>query len=118
MGQRKQHFIYVQSTWFQELHHVYTCPTPNPIPQKVYFLVLDLSELEAILLFVSHSGPTFLSVYILVEELIFFLNFPILSLGCKSRIFLHTSWHISNEKHAVLISSPSTAEACLKPIYC
>lgn len=54
-----------------------------------------------------HSGSTFFSVNILVEKLIFFLNFPILSLCCKSRIFLHISWHISDEKHGVLISFPA-----------
>lgn len=31
---------------------------------------------------------------------------------------LHASWHISDEKHTVLISSSSSTEACLKPIYC
>lgn len=31
---------------------------------------------------------------------------------------LHASWHINDEKHTVLISSSSSTEACLKPIYC
>lgn len=65
-----------------------------------------------------HSGLTFFfSVYALVEELIcssVFQPFPYI---VRSEDFSYTSWHMSDEKHPVLISSPSAAEACLKPIY-
>lgn len=59
----------------------------------------------------------FFSVYALVKELIcssVFQPFPYI---VRSEDFLYTSWHMSDEKHPVLISSPSAAEACLKPIY-
>lgn len=39
------------------------------------------------------------------------------SFSCTMSL-LHASWHISDEKHTVLISSSSSTEACLKPIYC
>lgn len=47
MGHCKQHLIYVQATWFQELHYLYclyTQPAPKLIPQNAYFLALDLTD--------------------------------------------------------------------------
>lgn len=58
-----------------------------------------------------HSGPTGFFCGKLVFPSVF-QSFP-----CTVSL-LHASWHINDEKHAVLISSPSSTEAYLKPIYC